>query len=174
MATAVFFARADLVYLMMPERASAYRSDTLGLLIWTFVPVSATYIFSTLLTAGGQLGRMNRFFAVGIALDVLLNLWLVPPFQALGAAAAALITQLFIAAAMAWLSVRQFHYRPNPKSVAQIAGFALFLWAAHWVVFEKMDLPWPWKSGLGLLAGLAGLFLFQLIDLKNARGAFQR
>lgn len=172
LATAVFFARAELIQLMMPERASAYRWDTLGLLIWTFVPVSATYIFSTLLTAGGQLGRMNRFFAVGIALDVLLNLLLVPLFQALGAAAAALLTQLFIAGAMVWLSVRQFHYRPNPKSLAQILGFAPFLWAAHWIIFEKTGLEWPWKSGLGLLAGGLGLFLFQLVDLKGVRSRF--
>lgn len=169
LATSVFFARSELIQLMMPERASAYRWDTLGLLIWAFVPVCTTYIFSTLLTAGRQLGRMNRFFAIGIVLDIALNLVLVPRYQAFGAAIAALSTQCFIAVAMVWLCVREFGYQAGRRSLVEVAGFVVYLLGIHVLLFEKTTMPWPFKTAVGLVAAAAGLFLFRLLDWRAIR-----
>lgn len=173
LASAIFFAREDLLRWMMPLRASEYRFEVLGVLIWAFVPVSVTYIFSTLLTARERLMRMNRYFLVGIAVDLLLNLLLIPRYEALGSAIAALGTQIFIAGSMVWLVVQDFDFHPARRSVFQVAGFFIFLTGSDFLVFHETALRWGYKFGIALFAGLAGLLLFQLVDIKRMRHAVQ-
>ncbi|MBK9339106.1 MAG: polysaccharide biosynthesis C-terminal domain-containing protein [Lewinellaceae bacterium] len=167
LAALVFFARADLIHLMMPERAGAYRWDTLGVLIWTFVPVSATYIFSTLLTADERLMQMNRFFVAGIALDVALNLLLIPRYQALGAAVAALATQTFIALAMMALCIRYFRLRPSGNGLLRILGFAAVVVVAAGAVFLETIFPLSGKIGLTLGVALVAAVIFRLLDVRQ-------
>jgi O-antigen/teichoic acid export membrane protein len=168
LAAAIFFARADLVRLMMPEHASAYRWDTLGVLIWAFVPVCTTYIFSTLLTAHERLAAMNRYFFWGIVLDFALNLWLIPQYHAFGAAVAALCTQTFIAGAMVWLSLRHFNLRPRNMGYLRLLGFTAAVLVADWFIFEKLAMDWTIKFMLALMMGLVALWLFRLFDWRKA------
>ena len=169
LAAAIFFAREDLLRLMMPARANEYRFEVLGVLIWAFVPVSVTYIFSTLLTARERMMRMNRFFVVGIALDLTLNLILIPHFQAIGSAIAALSTQVFIAGAMIWLCVREFEFRPSRLGLIQTFGFFGFVLVFDWLLFERSGLAWQIKFGSALFVGLGGLFLFKMVGLASLR-----
>jgi len=167
LAAAIFFAREDLLRLMMPERATEYRFDVLGLLIWAFVPVSVTYIFSTLLTARERMMRMNRFFVVGIVIDLALNMALIPHYQAIGSAMAALTTQLFIAAAMVWLCVQEFEFRPSIQGMVQTLGFFAFILVFDWFLFDTFHFAWPLKFISALGAGLLGLFLFRMVSLAS-------
>ncbi|MFN0037200.1 MAG: polysaccharide biosynthesis C-terminal domain-containing protein [Saprospiraceae bacterium] len=167
LAAAIFFAREDLLRLMMPARANEYRFEVLGVLIWAFVPVSVTYIFSTLLTARERMMRMNRFFIVGIALDVLLNLALIPHWQAVGSAVAALATQVFIAGAMVWISVQEFGFRPSRRGLVQVIGFFTFILVFDWFLFEKTDFAWQAKFVSALCAGMVGLFLFRMVGINS-------
>ena len=167
LATVICFARVDLLHLMMPERASAYRWDTLGVLIWAFVPVSLTYIFGTLLTAHEQLRAMNRFFLFGIALNLGLNLVLIPRYQAFGTAIAAVLTQSSVAAGMMWLSARTFGFWPGRNWWLRTLGFALFVLLANWLVFQT-ELNWVLKFGSGLAAGAMGALVFRMADWRKA------
>ncbi len=153
LAAAVFFARTDLIEQMMGARASAYRAATLGVLIWSFVPVCATYIFSTLLTADERLMQMNRYFVAGLVLDVALNIWLIPHWQAFGAAIATLATQTFIAGAMIWLCARFYHFRPSGLGVVQVVGFAGTVMALDWVIFNQTNWTWSVQFAAALAAG---------------------
>jgi O-antigen/teichoic acid export membrane protein len=54
------------------------------------------YIFGTLLTANGSLKILNILALIALIANFGLNLWLIPKYQALGAAYAAIITQSFI------------------------------------------------------------------------------
>jgi len=160
LAATIFFAREDLVHLMLPERASAYRSDTLGMLIWAFVPVCIIHVFSTLLTAHERLSAMNRFFVAGIALDLALNLLLVPRWQAFGAAVAAVTTQTFVAVSLVWLCRRSFDLRLSGASLLRAAGFAAAVLAADWAVFSLTDWAWWVKCAAALGAGAVAAFFF--------------
>lgn len=173
LAAAIFFAREDLLRLMMPARANEYRFEVLGLLIWAFVPVSVTHIFSTLLTAGERMMRMNRFFIVGIALDLGLNLLLMPTWKASGSAVAALATQVFIAAAMVWLAVKEFGLKPGKRSMLQTIGFLGAILTLDGLLFELTTLAWQVKFALALLSGIFLLFLFRMAGLA-ALGLFTR
>jgi O-antigen/teichoic acid export membrane protein len=167
LAAAICFARRELLEIMMPAQASAYRWDTLGVLIWAFVPFSATNIFSTLLTAQGHLRAALRYFALGIALNFGLNALLMPQAQALGAAFAAVLTQGFVAVAMIWLSLRRFGWRPRPATLGQFAGFAVFILVADFLLFEYSALGWPLNMAIALALGPLGLLIFRWVKFSQ-------
>lgn len=173
LATAVHFARIELVELMMPARASAYRWETLGVLIWTFVPVSMIYIFSTLLTAAQRLTQMNRVFVLGIALDIGLNLLLIPRYQAIGSAWATLGTQTFIAGAVTVLCVRHFRLWPTVKGIMRISGFTVSVVLAAGYIFQGLSFSWPLRFGLALFAALVLAFLFRMVDMRQIGSLFR-
>jgi O-antigen/teichoic acid export membrane protein len=115
-----------------------YASDTgraapvFTLLIWSFVAVCTTYVFGTLLTAGGELRTLNVLAGSGALFNIALNLVLVPRFQAEGAAWASLFTQLLTALAQLVLAVRVFDLRPPWVLLARATGYALCLYALAW------------------------------------------
>lgn len=121
-------------------------------LMWAFVAVSITYVFGTLLTAGGDLRRLNRLAAAGAALNIGLNLLLIPRWQAEGAAWASLVTQWITALAQAWLAVRTFRLQlPQGllwRTALWVGALVLFLWLAA-------QLAWSFGLMLVLYAPLA-------------------
>ncbi len=76
--------------------------------IFGIVPISITYIFGTLLTAGGHLRQLNLFAATTLVLNVVVNLLLIPRFGATGSAWASLTAQSFMALAQLLLALRLF------------------------------------------------------------------
>ncbi|MCQ2284069.1 MAG: polysaccharide biosynthesis C-terminal domain-containing protein [Bacteroidales bacterium] len=64
-----------------------------SLLIPGIIPIAFTYIFGTLLTANGSMKLLNFTAAVGIIVNIIINLILIPKMQARGAAVASLCTQ---------------------------------------------------------------------------------
>ena len=77
--------------------------------IFGLVPIGLTYIFGTLLTAGGHLRQLNLFAAASLVLNVVVNMLLIPRFGAVGSAYASLTAQGFMAIAQLMLAVRLFH-----------------------------------------------------------------
>ena len=169
LAATVWFVREDLLHLMMPGRASVYRWDTLGVLIWAFVPVSMINIFGVLLTAQERLKEMGRYYFVSILLNVALNLFLIPRWQALGAAVSTVITQTFAAGCMIWLCERYFRFRPGWKALLRTFGFALFIISFELVVFKILHPPWAAGVAASLMAGVAGFFMFGMVKLRQVR-----
>ena len=53
-----------------------------GILMICFVFISTTYIFGTLLTANGNLKTLNKIAFGGVVLNIILNLILIPKYQA--------------------------------------------------------------------------------------------
>ncbi len=76
--------------------------------IFGIVPISITYIFGTLLTAGGHLRQLNLFAATTLVLNVVVNLLLIPRLGATGSAWASLTAQSFMALAQLLLAIRLF------------------------------------------------------------------
>lgn len=165
----IFFFRSELLTLMMPERVTPERNDVLGLLIWAFVPVSITYIFSTLLTARERMMEMNRFFLVGIAIDLVLNLLLIPDYFALGSAIAAIATQIFIAGSMVWLSVKIFGFSGGRRTMARALLFLCWMLLFSWLIRRYLPIPWGYQFILSGLLALPGALVLKMIDLQQLK-----
>ena len=81
--------------------------------IFGIIPIGITYIFGTLLTAGGYLKKLNLFATTTLVLNVVVNLLLIPRLGATGSAWASLTAQSFMALAQMLLAVRLFHLLPS-------------------------------------------------------------
>ena len=82
------------------------------IVIFGLVPIGLTYIFGTLLTAGGQLRQLNIYAALTLVLNVCVNLLLIPHLGAVGSAWASLTAQSFMAVAQLILSIRLYRLTP--------------------------------------------------------------
>lgn len=81
--------------------------------IFGLIPIGITYIFGTLLTAGGHLRQLNLFAAASLVLNVVVNLVLIPRLGAVGSAWASLTAQSFMAVTQLFLAIRLFHLPGN-------------------------------------------------------------
>jgi len=137
---------------------SAYSGRILALLMLTFVAMSGNYIYSTLLTANGQMGPMNRIFLGTVLGNLLLNALLIPAFKAQGAAFATLVTQGAAFGLQLALAMRLFGLRTRPTLIGRLSGFSLVLGGAAYGLKVLLPLSWWWAFGLSFaLGGLLAL-----------------
>jgi O-antigen/teichoic acid export membrane protein len=134
-------------------------------LMFGFIPISITYIFGTLLTANGSIKQLNIMAAVGMFLNIALNLIMIPRFQAQGAAYVSLFTQLITAIAQVIIATRIFGLSPNWKFFLRIISFTLLI-----IIFGYLSKFIDHKIvGYLLLLAVSTLsaFVIGLIDLKS-------
>lgn len=125
---------------------TAQSAPVFALLIGCFVAVCSTYVFGTLLTAGGRLKQLNWLAGSGAVLNIVLNLVLIPRMQAEGAAWASLVTQGLTAVAQIALAKRLYSIGiPTGLLVRALVYAAVLVGTAWWIA----------TLGLGLLAALA-------------------
>lgn len=78
-----------------------------SLLLPCIIPVSFTYIFGTLLTANGSLKKLNITALIGIFVNVIINIILIPRMQARGAAIASISTQTVVSALQLVIAMKE-------------------------------------------------------------------
>jgi O-antigen/teichoic acid export membrane protein len=81
------------------------------LLMVCFIPISMNFIFGTLLTANGSLKTLNIISFIGVAINVVINCYLLPTLGAKGAAISALITHCFVASIQFYFASRIISFR---------------------------------------------------------------
>lgn len=122
-----------LMDLLFPGRGMLY-APVFRVVIFGFIPISFTYIFGTLLTAGGYLRQLNLFALITLVLNVGVNLLLIPRLGAVGSAWASLTAQTFMAAAQFLLAIRLFHL---PLSTFRLPRLSSFKPAELWKLYRS-------------------------------------
>jgi O-antigen/teichoic acid export membrane protein len=168
LAASICAARRDLVTLLIPDRASPYYWDVLGILIWAFVPVCTMYVFSTLLTAQEAFKRMNRLFIWAIGIDILLNLILVPNFAAMGSAFATLCTQSLVAILVLRLCLQSFEIMPSAKTLVLFISFGVCASGLIFCAYAYLPMAWSSRLFACLGIGTVSAFAFGLVPVRAA------
>ena len=88
--------REPVIRLFYPDIAESSVA-VFRLIIFGLVPISMIYLFGTLLTANGSMKELNITAAIGIVINVTVNLLLIPRMQACGSAVASFCTQFTVA-----------------------------------------------------------------------------
>ena len=101
---------AESIYSLMYVEVYQQSSSLMQLLMWSFIPVSVSHVFGSLLIAQHRLVAINIIFIIGFVLNIILNLWLIPNMKAVGAVWATLITQYFLL-----LGMMYYVHRFNPR-----------------------------------------------------------
>ncbi len=165
-----YFFRVEIMTFLYIE-ATPYWGEVLGYLMFTFVAVSGSYIFGTLLTANGSLMKMNAVFIIGVLLNVVLNYILIPEYKALGATVATLATQFFVLFGQIWIAKKIFNFSFDIKIFGKLLGFILILSIGTYLIYNHLNLDWKNNLLISVIASILlafGLQLIQLGAIKNA------
>jgi len=155
----------DLLYTSSVESAV----QPFRLLMITLIPVGLTYIYSTMLTAAGFIRQLGIITSAALAVNLSLNMLLIPSFAGTGAAAASLAAQLIVAS----LSIITVHR--SMKSVREPRRVALFILLllvtlTAGLVCRALQVPWPLAAALQLIAGASWALVFRLVEpLKSLK-----
>lgn len=141
-------------------------SELFGILMLCFIPISATYIFGTLLTANGNLKELNMVALSGMIINISLNLIFIPHYKAIGAAISSLTTQSITAIAQILIVKKVFKFKTDVRFVVMTFLFCFFSVLVYEGIIH-LSLSWI----VGLLAGaalsLAFTFVTRLISIKS-------
>lgn len=105
LASFVFWYRQETIELLYHSHVND-SATILGLLMVSFVAISSTYIYGTLLTSNGNLKLLNYISLFSVVINVVLNFILIPKFGPVGAASASMVTQLAAAGLQLYLCYR--------------------------------------------------------------------
>lgn len=160
-----FFGPEIMATLHAPQ-ADAYWGRVAGVVFGGYLAISLMYIFGTLLTAAGQLRAMNSVFAIGVAINFALNLWLIPRHGALGAAWSSFFTQSAVTIGLIFLCVKKLNAGIPSIWWWRIAGYAAI--TAAMAAASKAWIHDPLSSLLTFtMAATAWTFAAGIIDLRK-------
>ncbi|MBP6090088.1 MAG: polysaccharide biosynthesis C-terminal domain-containing protein [Crocinitomicaceae bacterium] len=131
-------------------------------LIWGFIGMCMSLIYGTLLTANGSLKILNWISLVGIVVNIIINVVLIPKYGATGAAIAVLFTQSVTALAQMIYCHLKFSFAFPWR---EFSNYALFV--ALLLIIPLFTNEGSHQFFVQLASGIVGLFIFKLIDFKE-------
>ncbi len=139
------------------------------ILIFCFILTSGYYVFSTVLTANGNIMLLNKIALAGIVINIVLNFFLIPVYKGLGASMATLITQAFTVFFHGYFVSNFFNIQINLRKYVKPMVFILLLIAINLIIqkTEIVDISWIYKYTIGLGLGLILAAVLNLINIKE-------
>ncbi len=142
-------------------------ANILGFLMAGFPGIAATYIFGTLLTANGSLRQLNTMAFGGMVLNILLNLWLIPRYFAMGSAFSSMVTQLATGMVQIIIAFTLFKLKPGLNYMLKLILFILFAFLTGYIS-RQVDQRLAGYI-LAILLPLAFAVMIRLISLGDLR-----
>jgi len=169
--TAIYF-RVELMYLLY-KHTTRESIIVFAWLMLAFPAFSLSNVYSTLLTANGDLRLLNKIAFAGVVVNITLNLVLIPRYHSLGAAFAAFVTQSILALCFVIFAKRQVQLQRN---VRWIFSFLFFLALIISLGYGIRLLPVSWTAQLLLLfcMGASTIFLFRFVSLRSVKQLLER
>ena len=171
----VFFNHEIMQMMYNPEEAETHAAYYLRinqyakvfpLLMGSFFCLSTTYVFGTLLTANGSLKQLNIVAAAGVVINILLNLIIIPRFQAFGAACTSLFVQTFTALLQYLLAKRILHFNMGRRY-----WFHIFLFAGTIILvtflIKQLNINWIIGFCLAFAINCGAIFFTRLLRFQE-------
>ena len=135
------------------------------IIIFGLIPISMNYLFGTLLTANGSMKILNITAAIGIVINVVVNLLLIPRMHACGSAVASFCTQFTVSVLQFLLALRIIGIPLRSLPWLRCLVFAAVLIPTTIVVYNTLSINAIWSIfllgafvlGLGLATGLINI-----------------
>jgi O-antigen/teichoic acid export membrane protein len=149
------FHAEDVITLLYHE--SEFNSSTIfSLLMFSFIFLSLSNIYGTLLTANKSMKQLNLLALFTVVLNVGLNLLLIPRLNALGAAYANLFSQAFFATGQVILTYGILHLRPAFSFTIRACVFGLILLGTGYLSSRYLN-PLPSLLCITAIAAVASV-----------------
>ena len=143
-------------------------SNILKILMGSFVSISVTYIFGTLLTANGNLKQLNIVAAVGVVINLTLNFLFIPVFEAKGAAMTSLCVQFATCAIQFFIAKRIFNLKFGISFLISILSFIILL-VTTTSLLKSSDMYWLTSFIISLGLGIVLAFITKMLDFKELK-----
>jgi O-antigen/teichoic acid export membrane protein len=155
---------------MLYPNCSTSAGDILGLLMVAFAATAlGSYIYGALLTAGGFLMELSRIFLIICILNIVLNLILIPIYQGVGAAMAAVITQSLALIAQIILAHKRLKLPVNAIRFAKYVLYAILLCIIAFGVPQILpNLDWRLQASGTLVASIFLSSIFGFLNISSA------
>ncbi|MBN2349899.1 MAG: oligosaccharide flippase family protein [Bacteroidales bacterium] len=171
--TCIFY-RLEIISLLYNEHIE-FSSKVFGFLILSLLGMSTNYIFGSLLTANGSLRQLNVMALIGVSLNLILNLILIPKYNAIGSAIANLSTQAYIVIAQLVLIKKFFKFKINYSLIFRLVIFMFLIFILNSLA-DLIHINWMIRFISVIFTGLVisviiGLFsikyIFNLLHFSN-------
>jgi O-antigen/teichoic acid export membrane protein len=139
----------------------------LKILIVSYVAVAVAYVYGTLLVAAGKIRNLNVVFGLGLLVNVVLNLVLIPKYQAIGAAIATMITQTFVMLGQIFLVDKEMYIRMSASDLKKPLIFILISTSVFYLVKQIFLGSWIYNLAASLLFCLLLSFIFKIIEKQD-------
>lgn len=143
--------------IMYPEQSNEEASTILKILMGSFVSISITYIFGTLLTANGNLKQLNIVAGCGVALNLALNFLFIPHFQAVGAAFTSLSVQFVTCVIQFFIAKNIFKLKLGNIFWLRLASFLILI---SLISYLSTTLAINWWASFGIAASACVIIAF--------------
>jgi O-antigen/teichoic acid export membrane protein len=145
--------------------ATPYDGTIFSLLMASFPAFCMMYVYSTLLTANGNLRILVKIAIVGVILNVALNYILIPKYMAVGAAISTVVTQTTLAIGYIIFSGKTFRLPFNLKWIAAHAAFVLVSVGLAYSI-NMLSVTWYYKIAVFGIMELLFMFPFGFVSVK--------
>jgi O-antigen/teichoic acid export membrane protein len=162
---ACFFFQSEILVMLSPK-ANDYATQVFGWVILCFIPLCFMYIFGTLLTANASLKILNILALIALITNFGLNLLLIPKYQALGAAYAAIITQTFIGITNCYFAYKVLKLEFNKVIFLKLLMLFIMLCIVA-LLCKTYTISLLVSLTILCLIGGSSIFVFKLLDIKQ-------
>ena len=162
-----FYSR-NFMGILYPEQNNAEASTILMILMGSFVSVSVTYIFGTLLTANGNLKHLNIVAACGVVLNITLNCLFIPHFQAVGAAFTSLCVQFVTCVIQFFIAKKIFNLKLGNAFWIRLIVF-LVLISLNAYLSTTLTLNWGASFGIATAICIIIAFITKMLNYNEIK-----
>lgn len=138
-------------------------SKIFSLLMLSFIAISTTYIYGTLLTANGNLRQLNFMAASGMVLNIIFNYILIKKYEAYGSAISSMSTQFLTAIIQLTIAQRIFKFKVNYRLIGAFIIFTLgvaiinyYSKTLHFSLLSKNN----WLINFSIMCSACGIWAF--------------
>ena len=143
-------------------------SRILQILMGSFVSISITYIFGTLLTANGNLKQLNIVAATGVVINLTLNFIFIPLFEAKGAAFTSLCVQFATCLIQFFIAKKIFDLKLGVTFWIRVLSFITLLTITS-ILLKSSSIYWMYSFLITLTSGIVIAFITKMLDYKELK-----
>lgn len=143
--------------------ATPYYGKILIYMMLAFFAVAISHIYGSMMMAKGSMKALNIIFGLGVLLNVVLNLYLIPIKGAEGAAIATVATQYLVTIGQVYLAHVQMKLQIDYSLIAKSIVFG-FLCASSAILWHNSGLYWIISMALSILLCLGISLLIGIVD----------
>lgn len=161
----------QIIELLYHNNSTHYSSTVFKILILGLFATATTYVYGALLTANGNLKQLNIMALLTLAINISLNIILIPEYKAIGSAIASATAQLFSAFYQIFLVHKFFKFKINYRFILQIAGL-IFVTILISFIINAFSSQWILNIVIICLVGIIYIYLTKTIELKSILKTF--